>query len=405
MSLHALAHHVQSSGRGDDSVLVHMTPGEVKGLQALAVQHGGSLTINPHTGLPEAGFLSSLIPVLAGVAGVALAPFTGGASLLAAPLLTGAITAGVTGSLSKGLMAGLGAWGAGGIATGLMEGVAKTGLTAGLTGAARLGAGVGGAAEAFAPRVLSGAGQSVLGAGERAAAQGLSTAENALSNSKGLWPGASSPLNMGTVSDVVKPVSDIGAKITQGTADVGNAGTGLARLMTPGAEGSAMRSHMWENYKLPMAAATIGTFGGSMMDSMNPTGQRLDQTSYTPIAPGYTSTREYDPSSRAPGSTAERSYYAKDGGLMSLADGGPVENMGRLNSTSTNTGYPMAYQNTPSYATSSANPVSENVIRPQGDSDVDPYSGEERMASGGMSRDKMLVRLHGMLGHAMPAGH
>jgi hypothetical protein len=83
-----------------------MTPGEVKGLQALAVQHGGSLTINPKTGLPEAGFLSKLIPVLAGIASVALAPVTGGASLWAVPLLTGGITGAVTGDMGKGLMAG-----------------------------------------------------------------------------------------------------------------------------------------------------------------------------------------------------------------------------------------------------------------------------------------------------------
>jgi hypothetical protein len=66
MSLHQLAHHVQSAGRGDDKVLVHMTPKEVGGLQALAMAHGGSLTINPETGLPEAGFLSSLLPMIAG---------------------------------------------------------------------------------------------------------------------------------------------------------------------------------------------------------------------------------------------------------------------------------------------------------------------------------------------------
>ena len=55
MSLHNLAHHLQSAGRGEDKVLVHMTPGEVNGLQSLAMAHGGSLTINPETGLPEAG--------------------------------------------------------------------------------------------------------------------------------------------------------------------------------------------------------------------------------------------------------------------------------------------------------------------------------------------------------------
>ena len=44
-----------------------MTPGEVAGLQALAMQHGGSLTINPETGLAEAGFLKSILPTLIGV--------------------------------------------------------------------------------------------------------------------------------------------------------------------------------------------------------------------------------------------------------------------------------------------------------------------------------------------------
>jgi hypothetical protein len=60
MSLHTLANHLQSAGRGDDKMLVHMTPHEVSGLQSLAMAHGGSLTINPETGLPEAGFLSAI---------------------------------------------------------------------------------------------------------------------------------------------------------------------------------------------------------------------------------------------------------------------------------------------------------------------------------------------------------
>ena len=66
MSLHALAHHMAEKGRGPDSMLVHMSPDEIKSLQALAMAHGGSLTINPQTGLPEAGFLDSLLPALVG---------------------------------------------------------------------------------------------------------------------------------------------------------------------------------------------------------------------------------------------------------------------------------------------------------------------------------------------------
>lgn len=57
MSLHQTAQYLKSKGRGNDTMLVHMTPGEVKSLQTLAMSAGGSLTINPETGLPEAGFL------------------------------------------------------------------------------------------------------------------------------------------------------------------------------------------------------------------------------------------------------------------------------------------------------------------------------------------------------------
>ena len=114
-----IAQGIASLGRGNDSMLVHMTPGEVQGLQKLAMAHGGSLTINPHTGLPEAGFLSALLPM---IAGAALAPFTGGLS--AALLIGGGYTA-ATGSLKKGIMAGLGAYGG----AGLGEGLAAAGAT------------------------------------------------------------------------------------------------------------------------------------------------------------------------------------------------------------------------------------------------------------------------------------
>jgi hypothetical protein len=62
MSLQLAAQHLAARGRGPDTTLVHMTPKEVEGLQTLAMRHGGSLTINPQTGLPEAGFLSSILP-------------------------------------------------------------------------------------------------------------------------------------------------------------------------------------------------------------------------------------------------------------------------------------------------------------------------------------------------------
>ena len=68
MSLQATANLIQQQGRGDDKMLVHMTPREVAGLEAIAKAKGGSLTINPQTGLPEAGFLDDILPIAASAA-------------------------------------------------------------------------------------------------------------------------------------------------------------------------------------------------------------------------------------------------------------------------------------------------------------------------------------------------
>jgi len=107
-----LARGIASLGRGEDTQLVHMTPGEVRGLQQLALAHGGSLTINPQTGLAEAGFLRSLLPTLIG-AGLMMIP---GMQPLGAAAITGVGFGVAEGNLKKGLMAGLGAYGGAGLA-------------------------------------------------------------------------------------------------------------------------------------------------------------------------------------------------------------------------------------------------------------------------------------------------
>jgi hypothetical protein len=117
MSLAAIADHMASKGRGPDSMLIHMSPREVQGLQALAMKNGGSLTINPDTGLPEAGFLDKLLPT---IIGAGLTFFSGGAIN---PMMAASIVGGIqtvrTGDLGKGLAAGLGAYGGAGITQGL----------------------------------------------------------------------------------------------------------------------------------------------------------------------------------------------------------------------------------------------------------------------------------------------
>lgn len=102
-----------SMGRGNDSMLVHMTPREVGGLQALAMAQGGSLSINPRTGLPEAGFLDRLLPT---IIGAGLTFFSGGTinPMMAAAIVGGGETI-RSGDLGKGLMAGLGAFGGAGL--------------------------------------------------------------------------------------------------------------------------------------------------------------------------------------------------------------------------------------------------------------------------------------------------
>jgi hypothetical protein len=108
-----------SLGRNGDSVLVHMNPTEVAGLQGLAMSQGGSLTINPHTGLPEAfslgGFFKSLLPMFVGAA-------TGGAGMpLWAGIAAGAATGAATSKdpLMGALTGGLGGYGGYGLGQGL----------------------------------------------------------------------------------------------------------------------------------------------------------------------------------------------------------------------------------------------------------------------------------------------
>jgi hypothetical protein len=131
MSLAVLADHMASKGRNGDTMLVHMSPEEVQGLHALALSQGGALTINPETGLPEAFSLKSLLKsVLPMVAGFALGPAGFGImSSLGAAATVGGITGLATGSLQKGIMAGLGAYGGSELA-GALVGGSSAGATA-----------------------------------------------------------------------------------------------------------------------------------------------------------------------------------------------------------------------------------------------------------------------------------
>jgi hypothetical protein len=154
--MNPMAQELQGQGRGDDSVLVHMTPGEVNSLRGLAQRFGGDLSINPNTGLPEASFLKKLLPTLLG-AGLSFIPGVG--PLLAAGIVGGGQTL-LTGDINKGLMAGLQAFGG-----------------SALAGAAGLGAAGGAASKSLALNAAGtkagvGAGQIVGAANPAAIASG-----------------------------------------------------------------------------------------------------------------------------------------------------------------------------------------------------------------------------------------
>lgn len=349
MSLHHLAQHVQNKGRGDDSVLVHMTPSEVGGLQALAMAHGGSLSVNPETGLPEAGFLSSLMPTLIG-AGLMVA--SGGAiNPLTAGLITGAGYGLATGSLNKGLMAGLGAYGG-------------AGLGAGLTAAGASAAGTSAASMT----------------GETLAAQ-----QAALANGTAL-----------TGTQLATTAPSIGgnfATAAQGLGALGNE-AGRSAFMS-GMSGAA-----------PYAGLATGA---SLLGSLTPEGMRVGGGNQKAMIRPYTYERTQNPAAYAPSPTvysgqpfrsSEQNYFTDKftalppytapgpeyaaGGLTALAVGGPIETMSAMNAVGENLGYPQSQMQPDIYSNPAVQrPEAMNMIAPSGDVAVDAYTGEQKLAHGG----------------------
>jgi hypothetical protein len=199
-----IASLLSSQGRNGDSMLIHMAPEEVQGLQSLAMAAGGSLSINPETGLYEASFLKKLLPTLLGI-GLSFIP---GVGPLAAAGLVGAGETIRTGDLGKGLMAGLGAYGGAGLAGGL--------------------AGAGTLAKAGADKIAlqqtlggEGAKAALTGAAKQAAEQGVKTyGSNILGGVKAL-------------GDAGIGAAAKGLGSTLGTTGVAGLGMGVANAMTP----------------------------------------------------------------------------------------------------------------------------------------------------------------------------
>ena len=131
-------------GRGEDSMMMHVTPGEVQGLMSL---FPGALTQNPYTGYPEAGgfgdFFKKVLPILAVAAITYVTMGAGTAPALAAT--GGGAAAGGAATTGAASMAALQAGtGAAGVASGLGAGLGAGTIYGAGASAIPMAAGLGG---------------------------------------------------------------------------------------------------------------------------------------------------------------------------------------------------------------------------------------------------------------------
>jgi hypothetical protein len=362
--LPAAADYIRSKGRNEDTQLVHMTPGEVEALQHMAVQHGGSLTINPHTGLPEAGWLGNILKVAAPVAlsfipGVGpLASSIGGAfgasgalaSGIGMGLLTGGITTLATGSLKQGLGAGL--------TSGLMTGVGQS-LAAGKV-------------DPTAVKTTTAA----QAAQASNAANAANTAVNTGLNVQGTYPSmlaspqtaaAALPVQTAAAPGLFDKASNwYGGLSTPAKIGVGAAGLGAVAGLAGGFKQKGVNVPIDKGNIRPYtySANQVTPFPGSIAQ-----GQQVPM--YNAMGNPILDTAErryYNPSY-----TAEPIIAAAGGGLMQAS---PLmgQNM-----------YPLSQQDHTNFATPTQMPTSAEVVRSDYDAMTAPYSGQEmpRMAIGG----------------------
>jgi hypothetical protein len=332
-----------------------MTPREVAGLNAIAKAHGGSLTTNPDTGLPEAGFLSSILPMIAG----GLLAATGIGAPMAAALVGGGTTI-ATGSLKKGLMAGLGAFGGAGIGQGLAASAATTAAPTTVTAAQTAAETAANAVTPLAPQpamipdpsgmaqAMAPTNQSVLNAITPPGATPPITTTGMMPNPTALTPEAA---QIGDVYAKEQAAQNAFAKTMAEGAGKNSLSTGISNLGT-----EAGRNAFMGKAAVGEAAAT-GVGGGSGLlkygtaalapvaaEYMEP--KPIEEKKYDPIDYDFSYNQVEDPNAGYTGAyTGERTYFnptfterpkmAAGGGLMDIqakryAEGGtsavkPVE--------------------------------------------------------------------------------
>jgi len=374
MSLQLAAQHLSSQGRGPDDTLVHMSRDEVKSLNDLAMAHGGQLTTNPHTGLPEAGFLSAILPMIAGAAlgpaGFELMSATqaglavGAGSMLLNP------KAGLMGALS----AGLGAYGG----ANLGEALAKQGMEQATAASLANKPEYLAQQEALKTAALSGNADpktlADLAAKQYATQQGAFDLASQASPFSKLSSGVSSLGSSGGFSNLYSKLGDTGVSRLGTLAAVA---TPALTTQTANPPAPVADKDMGQRYTYnagaakPIPSSDVPTYE----DMMTKQGNFGRQQNYYPSA-GY----------QQVSADQAKSIYG-------FAAGGPVEQMSNNAAIGANTMYPMANMATSAFAVPYQDPRSTNMMaamNPSGGGTVDAMSGEPnmqgtRLATGGIS--------------------
>jgi len=428
MGLHHTAHYLRSKGRGNDTMLVHMTPGEVKGLQALALRHGGSLTINPDTGLPEAGFLEQILPV---VAAAGLTYLTAGA---AAPTLTAALGGStMMGGIAAGALSG--ALISGGMAAIQGKDAGQAALMGGLGGGVAGGMGAYDAANVFnAPNLLADASQQVVQVNPVEAAnimqEGFKISPEAADVYSGLAgqptvPPGTMPAGLTTPlpSPPVPTQAGIDAAKLSGQARIDalnkldpsasafgqapgiDAEQALYRaenLARPTAVGDIYKPITQESVKAQMPTTFYqdqGTLGRMAIQSLPVIGLLGEETQQaagptdtykSPLSRLSPNFQAYVPPQPNPYYRARYPTYAASGGLMSSYQvGGPVERMSAMNTAMNPQGglYPQGMIDKTQYATPTQRPASMEVIESESAYQrSNPLIGIAGMNAGGVAK-------------------
>jgi len=423
MSLQLAAKHLAAHGRGKDTELIHMDKGEIASLQKIAMAHGGSLTINPQTGLPEAGFLSAILPMALG-AGLMMIP---GMQAYGAAGIVGALQTARTGSLKQGIMAGLGAYGGAGLAG-----------SAGTAGASQVGVNATNQAASAAQGLE--ATEAARSAANIAAQQ---SAVPSIAQTTGNVAASSTPLSNSAYWDTGMPPSETGTRLvgSQGPMDVAGAqpvqaaggpqynidGMGLSTPPTPtptATPSSFADMNASQRLQAMKSGASFENAGKFIADNKYTaagtaasiaSGMQKDPTKVEPdrdmgqryaYSPGTTNpipapdVPSYDQMLYGSGNYGRQQKYfspsytpisataAKD--LYHYAAGGPVEQMSNQAAMGANTMYPMANMATSAFSTPYQSPVSTNMLAPSGDTGVgmngEPNMQGTRLAEGGIAR-------------------